>query len=113
MMLQAAALGLGTCWIGGLDRKAIGDVLKLPEGLEMVGLLTLGFPDETPDPPQRKPLAQIVHYDIYGNQIAGRSHRRAHHHRAAGRCCCGSCGSRCGFDRTSVSLESTSLCLNA
>lgn len=71
MMLQAAVLGLGTCWIGGLDRKAIGDVLKLPEHLEMVGLLTLGFPDETPGPPQRKPLAQLVHYDTYGNQSPG------------------------------------------
>ena len=71
MMLQAAALGLGTCWIGGLDRKAIGDILKLPAHLEMVGLLTLGFPDEEPEPPARKPLAQLVHYDTYGNQTPG------------------------------------------
>ena len=33
MMLQAAALGLGTCWIGLLDLEAIGDVLKLPDGV--------------------------------------------------------------------------------
>jgi nitroreductase len=68
MMLQAAALGLGTCWIGGLDREAIGEVLKLPSHIELIGLLTLGFPAEDPEPPTRKALAQLVHYDVYGNQ---------------------------------------------
>ncbi|HEC36567.1 MAG TPA: hypothetical protein ENI39_08540, partial [Anaerolineae bacterium] len=68
MMLQAKALGLGTCWIGGLDRKAIAGILRLPDHLEIVGLLTLGFPAEDPPPPPRKPLSQIVHYDVYGNQ---------------------------------------------
>lgn len=68
IMLQAHALGLGTCWIGGLDRKAIADVLKVPESLDIVGLLTVGFPAEDPEPPARKPLGEIVHYDVYGNR---------------------------------------------
>jgi nitroreductase len=71
MMLEAAALGLGTCWIGGLDRDALGDILKVPEHLTLVGLLTLGFPAEEPEPTPRKPLAQLVHYDVYGNQEPG------------------------------------------
>ncbi len=71
MMLQAKALGLGTCWIGGLDRKAIADILKTPDDMEIVGLLTVGFPAEDPPPPPRKPLADIVHYDVYGNRAAG------------------------------------------
>lgn len=68
MMLQATAMGLGTCWVGGLDRDAIGQILKVPSHIEVVGLLTLGFPAENPEPPARKPLSQIVHYDVYGNQ---------------------------------------------
>jgi len=68
MMLQAKALGLGTCWIGALDREAIAGILKLPDRLEIVGLLTVGFPAEDPPPPPRKLLAQIVHYDVYGNR---------------------------------------------
>jgi len=71
IMLQAKALGLGTCWIGGLDRKAIAGILKVPDHLEIVGLLTVGFPAEDPDPPERKPLAEIVHYDVYGNRGDG------------------------------------------
>jgi nitroreductase len=71
IMLQAHALGLGTCWVGGLDRKAVARTLKLPAHLEVVGLLTVGFPAEDPDPRLRKPLAEIVHYDGYGSQGDG------------------------------------------
>ena len=71
IMLQAKALGLGTCWIGGLDRKAIAGILKVPDHMEIVGLLTVGFPAGDPKPPPRKPLAEIVHYDVYGNQADG------------------------------------------
>lgn len=67
IMLQAKALGLGTCWLGGVDREAIGDVLQTPPGMEIVGLLTVGFPAEDPAPRARKPLDEIVHYDLYGN----------------------------------------------
>ncbi|MCX7683320.1 MAG: hypothetical protein N2508_15370, partial [Anaerolineae bacterium] len=41
---------------------------KLPEHMEVVGLLTVGFPDEDPPPRPRKPLSEIVHYDVYGNR---------------------------------------------
>jgi nitroreductase len=71
IMLQAHALGLGTCWIGGLDRPAIAAILRLPDHLEIVGLLTVGFPAEEPDPRPRKPLAKIVHYDVYGGRGEG------------------------------------------
>jgi nitroreductase len=71
IMLQAKGLGLGTCWIGGLDRKAIASVLKVPDHVEIVGLLTVGFPAEDPGPPDRKPLTEIVHYEVYGNRGDG------------------------------------------
>ena len=68
IMLQAHALGLGTCWVGGVDRKAIAAVLKLPPEQSLIGLITLGYPAEEPASPKRKPLAAFVHYDVYGNQ---------------------------------------------
>jgi nitroreductase len=73
IMLQAKALGLGTCWLGGLDRKAIAAVIKLPEHLEVIGLLTVGFPAEEPETRPRKPLAEIAHYDVYGSQEKGQT----------------------------------------
>ncbi len=68
MMLQAQALGLATCWVGGVDRKAMATILKLPPEVELVGLLTLGYAAEDPPAPARAPLAEFVHYDVYGNR---------------------------------------------
>lgn len=73
IMLQAKALGLGTCWLGGLDRQAIAAVLKLPEYVEVIGLLTVGFPAEEPETRTRKPLEEIAHYDVYGNRESDES----------------------------------------
>jgi nitroreductase len=65
MMLQAKALGLGTCWVGGLDRTAIAGLLKIPDPFEVVCLLTVGFPAQEPAAPPRRPLDEIVHYELY------------------------------------------------
>jgi nitroreductase len=67
IMLQAAALGLGTCWIGGLDPKSLSELLHVPPEWEIVGLLTVGFPAKAPPPGERRPLADLVHYDQFGN----------------------------------------------
>ncbi len=45
MTLAAAELGLGTCWIGAFDPVALRDILGLPDGVEVVGMTPLGFPD--------------------------------------------------------------------
>jgi len=66
IMLQATALGLGTCWIGGLNANALAKLLKVPPEWEIVGLLTIGFPAEDPPPTARRPLADLVHYDQFG-----------------------------------------------
>ena len=71
MMLQAKALGLGTCWIDGLAREEISKILRIPDYLEIVGLITVGFPAETPLDTPRKPLFEIVHYDLYESLTFG------------------------------------------
>jgi nitroreductase len=73
MMLQAHALGLGTCWVDGLDRDAIAEVLQIPEYLQIVGLLTVGYPAETPPVTPRKPLFEIAHYEVYESLTFGGS----------------------------------------
>jgi nitroreductase len=71
MQIMLQAQGLGTCWIGGLNRKAIAEILKVPDYLDIVGVLTVGFPDEDPPPPPRKPLSEIVHEDVYRSLTFG------------------------------------------
>jgi nitroreductase len=71
MMLQAHALGLGTCWIDGLDQDQIARILQVPDDMKVIAMLTVGFPDEDPVPTLRKPLFEIVHYDIYDSLTLG------------------------------------------
>jgi len=72
-MLQATALGLGTCWIDGLEREEIAKILQVPDYLEIISLITVGFPAETPSPTTRKPLSEIVHYQEYESLTFGKS----------------------------------------
>lgn len=45
MVLQAEELGLGTCWIGWIKPKAVGRIVGWPRAVEVVSLITVGWPD--------------------------------------------------------------------
>ena len=67
LMLAATALGLGTCWIGAFDEGQAWEVLGLPQGMRVVGLITLGYPLRSQEPPTpRLPLQDIVHWEAFG-----------------------------------------------
>jgi len=61
--LAARALGLGTCWIGSFDRRMVRDVLGIPDSVEVVELMPLGYPTDWPAPRSRKGLDEAVCYD--------------------------------------------------
>jgi nitroreductase len=61
-VLQAAELGLGTCWIGWFDQKAVRRVLSLPSGWKVCSMLTLGYPLEPPVDKKRKALREMSEY---------------------------------------------------
>lgn len=46
MMLQAVEEGLGTCWLGALERNGIKEVLGLGERYDLVYMLALGYPNQ-------------------------------------------------------------------
>ncbi|HUT14628.1 MAG TPA: nitroreductase family protein [Anaerolineae bacterium] len=67
LMLAAAALGLGTCWIGAFDEERAAEVLGVPDKIRVVGLITIGYPrrsDRHPTP--RVSLASVVHWEKFG-----------------------------------------------
>ncbi|MDR0994179.1 MAG: nitroreductase family protein [Verrucomicrobiota bacterium] len=66
--LAAADVGLGTCWIGAFDPAVVRDVLNLPDGVAVVGMTPLGFPDTEPSPRvrSRRPLAETVMQERWG-----------------------------------------------
>ena len=63
LILAAADLGLGTCWIAAFDPAAAREVLRLPEGVEPIAFTPLGYPADTARPKKRKPLEELVRVD--------------------------------------------------
>lgn len=66
MTLQATELGLATCWICNFDPLLTRDLLSLPDHLEPVVILPLGYPMDEAEPgrhdKKRKPLSEITSY---------------------------------------------------
>lgn len=65
LILQAQEEGLGTCWIGAFEEKDVKSILDVPEGVRVLALTPLGYPDENPVPRGRKSLEDIVSYNSY------------------------------------------------
>ena len=63
LILAAANLGLGTCWIAAFNVVAAREVLGLPEEIEPVVFTPLGYPADAPGPKVRKPLGELVRYE--------------------------------------------------
>ncbi len=56
LVLTAAALGLGTCWVGGFDGAALNSLFGLADNLIPVAVIPVGYPAGE-IPPQRPRLA--------------------------------------------------------
>lgn len=67
MMTMATNLGLGTCWIGAFDERKVKEILEIPDNIEVIALLTLGYPDEKTEIPPRVELEKIVHWESWSN----------------------------------------------
>lgn len=64
LSLAAAALGLGTCWIGSFDESLVREILGIDPGVRVVQLMPLGWPaDPSPVAKTRLRLEEIVHWD--------------------------------------------------
>jgi nitroreductase len=63
MTLQAVEEGLGTCWVGAFDQAEVKRILNIPERIQIVSMLTLGYPAITPTPSRRKKLEEIVMHE--------------------------------------------------
>lgn len=68
--LQAAAEGLGTCWIGAFDEDSARQVVGAPDDVRVVQLMPLGFPMVEAGVKNRKDISEIVMYDEWGNSTS-------------------------------------------
>ena len=69
IVLQSWELGYGTCWIGAFTQPETKELLGIPSAMNVICLLPLGVPDQTPEPRARKPSEEIFHLNKYGNPI--------------------------------------------
>lgn len=60
--LAAHEKGIGSVIIGIFDQAAIEDLLEIPEDRELVALIPIGYPDEAPAAPRRKPVEDLLSY---------------------------------------------------
>lgn len=63
--LKAWELGLGTVIVGSFQHDKVEEYLKVPEGLELVALIPLGYPDHNPPAPKRKDLEEFIHQESF------------------------------------------------
>jgi len=61
--LQAAELGLGTCWIGSFDPDKVRPILGIPAKVAIIELLALGYQAESRRQPTREPIERIVCFE--------------------------------------------------
>jgi len=61
--LQAAELGLATCWIGSFDPEKVRGVLDIPDDIVIVELMAVGYPADKRPEPRREPVERIVCFE--------------------------------------------------
>lgn len=71
MMLMAYSLGIGSCPIVSFNKTALKELLDVPEEVEPVLIISLGYPEFWPKPPRRRPLVEVVHVERYGKHFEG------------------------------------------
>ncbi len=60
--LAAYEQGVGSVILGIFDQDRITSLLQLPEDRELVALIPIGYPDETPEAPRRKPVSELLSF---------------------------------------------------
>ena len=70
ILLAAAALGIGSCWVAG-DKKPycaqISDLLNVPASFKLVSLIALGYPEskKVPQITEKRGLQDLIHWEQF------------------------------------------------
>lgn len=65
LILAATDAGLGSCWVGWLEREEIKLLLNIPQDREVPVIIPIGYADESPDARSRKSLNEIILENTY------------------------------------------------
>lgn len=65
LVLKATELGLGTCWVCNFDVELASKKLELPEHIEPIAIIPLGYTTAKPSEKSRKHLSELVHWEKF------------------------------------------------
>jgi len=65
LCMTAYHLNLGTVIVGLFDQDKAKEILKVPEGYEVVALIPLGYPVQEPKAPNRREISEFLHYNTF------------------------------------------------
>jgi nitroreductase len=65
LSLAAADLGLGTCWVASFDVGEARELLQIPPFADPIVFMSIGYPAEDSGEKERKPLDDLVSYEIW------------------------------------------------
>ncbi len=68
ILLAAHNEGLGACFVGAYLNEEVSRILDLPEHTRPVGIVPIGWPAEAVTVTERMPLAEVVHYERFGQR---------------------------------------------
>ncbi len=63
--LTAHDLGLGTVIVGLFDHNMAKEAVSVPEGYELVAMISRGYPAKKPSAPPRKAISEFIHYESF------------------------------------------------
>ncbi|NQT23456.1 MAG: nitroreductase family protein [Candidatus Omnitrophica bacterium] len=68
ILIQAAGLGLGACWVAG-DKKPYTEevslLLGVPPEMKLISLLSLGWPKDEPMQKKNRSLKDVMHWEKF------------------------------------------------
>jgi nitroreductase len=70
MMIAAWGLGLGSCYVGGIDREKAKGILKAPAELYLASIIPFGYPAKfLKGKKNRKLLEEVASLNTFGNKL--------------------------------------------
>ena len=71
LMLVAWSEGIGSCWVGGIDRPKVKELLGIPEEAELITVIPFGYPTDAEKNQKkvRKRLSKVAFREKYGQPL--------------------------------------------
>jgi len=71
LLLAAHSKGLGACWFcaPAFCKETVRKTMKIPDDVDPQALIALGYPNEKPPVPPRKPLGEYCFRDKWGGEL--------------------------------------------